>query len=192
MSRYCSLLLGLMIVNVFLQKPGRRSCCASFQNSSPLVNKILTSTICFFSSYKITFSSWIISGPFVDINYVYFWYTYTVTKTRYVSCILAFILFEDLMDFYCYSKWGGCLKGDPYSWKILALLLSIRESLSIFLSFQLHLSLSILPFHVANLRISLDMKTFENVFVLAKKIFTSISGCLLVVYCLYLELVCLF
>lgn len=63
---------------------------------------------------------------------------------------------------------AGC-QGDPYSWKVLALLLSTRESLSIFLSSQLHLPLSILPFHIANLRISLKMKTFENVFVLPRR-----------------------
>lgn len=68
---------------------------------------------------------------------------------------------------------AGC-QGDPYSWKVLALLLSTRDSLSIFWAL-----LSILPFRIANLRICLNMKTFENVFVLAK-IFTSVSGCLLI------------
>lgn len=54
-------------------------------------------------------------------------------------------------------------QGDPYSWKILAsIVLSPRESPSIFLRSQL-LPLSLLPFHIANLRSSLNMKTFGNV-----------------------------
>lgn len=52
-----------------------------------------------------------ILGPFVDMNDVYFGYAYTVIKTRCVSCIMTFILNEDLMDVHCYSKRGGWLPG---------------------------------------------------------------------------------
>ena len=162
--------------------------------------------------------------------YVYFWYTCTVTKARYVSCIMTFILSEIWwISIVTLNEVAGC-QGDPYSWKVLALLsarylflfflsfffsslspylpsfssflpllppfapsflLSFFSSLPFFLpSLPIPPPFFILPSHIANFIISLDMKTLENVFVLAK-IFTSVFSCLLV-YRLYLELVCLF
>lgn len=77
-------------------------------------------------------------------------------KAVFVSYIMTYFKWRfDGCPLLLQTRWLAA-KAIPYSWKILALLFSTRESLYIFWGLNFT-SLSILPFHTANLTNGLDV-----------------------------------